>query len=260
MKVVILCGGQGTRMREVSEVLPKPLVPIGRFPILWHIMRNFAEAGHNEFVLCLGYKGEAIREFFLNYDVLTRDSTITLGHSSSVEFHDASDSIDWRVTLAETGIESLTATRVRMVQKYLADDEDFMLTYGDGVGDIDFARLIEFHKSHGKILTVTGVHPPGRFGEMEITNDGEVTEFNEKSQVARGWISGGFLVVNKRIFNYLSSDADQMIEDQPMAALVRDRQVMTYQHEGFWHPMDTPRDYRLLNSLWAEGKAPWKTW
>jgi glucose-1-phosphate cytidylyltransferase len=260
MKVVILCGGQGTRIREVSEVLPKPMIPIGRFPILWHIMKNFAQAGHKDFILCLGYKGESIREFFLNYNALTRDSTITLGDNASVAYHDAGDNADWRISLAETGLESLTATRIRMVKKYLGDDDDFIVTYGDGVGDIDYSRLIEFHRSHGKVLTVTGVHPPARFGEMELTSEGMVTEFNEKTQVARGWISGGFLVANKRIFDYISSNADQMVEEQPMTAMVKAQQVMAYQHEGFWHPMDTPRDYRLLNSLWSEGNAPWKTW
>ena len=260
MKVVILCGGQGTRIREVSEVLPKPMIPIGRFPILWHIMKSYAEWGHTDFILCLGYKGEMIREFFLNYDARTRDSTVTLGSKQNVEFRDASSELDWRVTLAETGLNSLTGTRTRLIRKYLAEDDEFMLTYGDGVANIDLKSLVEFHRSHGKVLTITGVHPPGRFGELEVTDDGRVTEFNEKSQLARGWISGGFLVANKKFFDYLGPDEDLMFEEEPMGKLVRDGQVMMYQHEGFWHPMDTPRDYRHLNRLWEDDQAPWKTW
>lgn len=261
MKVVILCGGFGTRIREVTENVPKPMIPIGRYPILWHIMKYYAHWGYKEFVLCLGYKGEVVRDFFLNYDAHTRDFTITLGREQSIEYNSGHSEESWRVTMAETGLKAMTGARIRRVAKYLAGEDNFMLTYGDGVGDVDLSRLIEFHHSHSKILTLTGVSPPSRFGELMSDPAGRVLEFNEKPQVTGGGkISGGFFVCRKEIFEYLEDREDLVFEQEPVNALVACGQVMLYEHNGFWHPMDTPRDYQLLNGLYERGKAPWVVW
>ena len=260
MKVVILCGGQGTRIRDVSENLPKPMIPIGGFPILWHIMKYYSHWEHNQFVLCLGYKGQIIKDFFLNYEALTRDFTIKLGASRSVEYHNDHDESNWQVTLAETGQEAMTGARIKKIRKFVAHEDDFMLTYGDGVGDVDLDALIRFHKSHGKILTVTGVRPPGRFGELMNDAAGKVTEFNEKPQASEGRISGGFFVCRKEIFDYLDDRDDLVFEIEPMRRLVQEGQMMVYGHDGFWQPMDTYRDYMYLNTLFAKGEAPWVAW
>lgn len=257
MKVVILCGGVGSRIRDVAEHLPKPMIPIGRHPILWHIMKYYASFGFTEFVLCLGYKGDVIREFFHNYEIHMRDSTVTLGRSGSVRFHGDHDAADWQVTLAETGHDALTGARVRKIRKYIGDDEQFMLTYGDGVGDVDLPKLLAFHTAHGRILTVTGVRPPGRFGELMSGAGGLVTEFNEKPQATAGRISGGFFVCRRDVFDYLDDREDLVFEQEPMNRLVADRQMHIFEHDGFWQPMDTSREYHLLNSLWARGNAPW---
>jgi glucose-1-phosphate cytidylyltransferase len=260
LKVVILCGGQGTRIRDVNESLPKPMIPVGRLPILWHIMKYYACAGHKDFVLCLGYKGQVIKDFFMNYESHTRDFSLRLGAADRIEYHTEHEEADWRVTLADTGQDALTGARVRKIKKYIGDDEHFMLTYGDGVGDIDIAKLVEFHRSHGKILTVTGVRPPGRFGEMMNSPDGLVTEFNEKPQATGGRISGGYFVCSRRILDYLDEREDLTFETEPMRQLVADGQMMTYEHNGFWQPMDTYRDYAYLNGLEAKGEAPWIKW
>lgn len=260
MKVVILCGGQGTRIRDVSESLPKPLIPIGSLPILWHIMKHYANMGHREFVLCLGYKGQVIKDFFLNYESHTRDFSLNLGATKEVEYHTEHEEADWRVTLADTGLDAMTGARVRKIRKYVGNDENFMLTYGDGVGNVDIQKLVEFHKSHGKILTVTGVRPPGRFGELMNDAAGRVTEFNEKPQATGGRISGGFFVCRKEIFDYLDDREDLTFETDPMRKLVADGQMMMYEHDGFWQPMDTYRDYMYLNGLIAKGEAPWFKW
>ena len=260
MKVAILCGGYGTRIRDVADDIPKPMIPVGGLPILWHIMKYYAHFGHKNFVLCLGYKGQVIKDFFLNYEARTRDFTLELGGAKSIEYHNDHDESDWSVTLAETGLDSMTGTRVKRVQKYLADEENFMLTYGDGVGSIDLDKLVEFHKSHGKILTVSGVRPPGRFGELMSDTDGMVTEFNEKPQASGGRISGGFFVCRREIFNYLDNREDLVFERAPMENLVRDGQLMVYEHDDFWQPMDTYRDYMLLNGLYDKGEAPWVVW
>lgn len=259
MKTVILCGGQGTRIRDVAPDIPKPMITIGRYPILWHIMRGYAHWGHKDFVLCLGYQGQVIKQFFLNFQILTADVTVTLNGGGRIEPRAIDGGHDWRVTLAETGLDALTGARVRRVLDYLKDDDTFMLTYGDGVGNVDVAALLAFHKKHGKTMTVTGVRPPGRFGELEIDGDC-VTGFNEKPQATEGRISGGFFVCNKRLFNYLDDRENLMLEMEPMQALVRANELMVYRHDGFWHPMDTSRDYRLLNELWSKGEAPWKVW
>lgn len=260
MKTVILCGGQGTRIRDVSENLPKPMIPVGRLPILWHIMKYYACMGHNEFILCLGYKGQVIKDFFLNYESHTRDFTLTLGAAKSVEYHTEHEETDWRVTLADTGQDAMTGARVRRIRKYIGDDEHFMLTYGDGVGDVDIGKLVEFHLAHGKILTVSGMRPPGRFGELMHGQDGRVTEFNEKPQATGGRISGGFFVCRRELFDYLDDCEDLVFEQGPMRKLVADGQMMMYGHDGFWQPMDTYRDYMYLNGLVDKGEAPWVKW
>lgn len=259
MKVVILCGGFGTRIRDVADDIPKPMIPIGGFPILWHIMKYYAHFGHKDFVLCLGYKGAAIKDFFLNYEAMTRDFTIPLG-GGEVEYHSRHGESDWRVTLADTGLNSLTGARVSRVRSYLDAEEDFLLTYGDGVGNVDLDQLLHFHRSHGRVLTVTGARPPGRFGEILANEAGRVVEFNEKPQATGGRISGGFFVCKRAIFDYLSDNEDLMFEVEPMRQLVQDGQLMMYEHDGFWQPMDTYRDYQLLNGLYNKGGAPWTVW
>jgi glucose-1-phosphate cytidylyltransferase len=260
MKVVILCGGQGTRIRDVAEDLPKPMIPIGDKPILWHIMKNYASGGFNEFVLCLGYRGQVIKNFFMNYDMLTHDFELTLGRPDSLKIHNAEVREDWRITLAETGLNAMTGDRVRAIAKYIGDDETFMLTYGDGLSDIDIPALVDFHNSHGKVATLTGVRPPGRFGELESDADGTVLEFNEKPQATGGRISGGFFVLNRAIFDYLPDQDGLVFEEQPLRGLVTDNQLMVFQHDGFWQCMDTYRDYKLLTTLWESGNAPWRNW
>lgn len=260
MKVVILCGGQGTRIRDVAEDLPKPMIPIGEKPILWHIMKNYAEHGFNDFVLCLGYRGQIIKNFFLNYDMLTHDFELTLGQPESLKIHNANVREDWRVTLAETGLNAMTGDRVREIRKYIGDDETFMMTYGDGLSDVDIPQLLDFHNQHGKVATLTGVRPPGRFGELESGDDGMVVEFNEKPQATGGRISGGFFVLNRSIFDYLPAQPGLVFEEQPLRGLVADQQLMVYRHDAFWQCMDTYRDYKLLTSLWENDKAPWRNW
>ncbi len=260
MKAVILCGGQGTRIRDANEVLPKPLLPIGNKPIVWHIMKSYAVHGVKDFVLCLGYKGWLIKEFFLNYRAMTADLTVNLGRSGGVEIHNGNGFQDWSVTLAETGDATQTGGRVAAIRRYVESEEFFCVTYGDGVSDIDVSKLIAFHLSHRKIATVTAVRPPGRFGEMLIGN-AAVTRFNEKPPQAEGYINGGFFVFDaKRIWDYLPNRQDLILERDPLCRLAEDGQLMAYSHCGFWQPMDTSREYLQLNEMWASGHAPWKTW
>lgn len=260
MKTIILCGGYGTRIRDVSDNLPKPMIPVGRYPILWHLMKYYASFDHKDFVLCLGYKGQVIKEFFLNYEAQTRDCTVTLGAQKSIEFHTDHEEMDWRVTLADTGTDAMTGARLRKVRHYIGDDAHFMLTYGDGLGNVDLDQVLAFHKKHGRILTVTGVRPPGRFGELMNSPEGLVTEFNEKPQATGGRISGGFFVCRREIFDYLEDREDLTFELEPMRRLVKDAEMMMYPHEGFWQPMDTYRDYTYLNGLFSKGEAPWIRW
>jgi glucose-1-phosphate cytidylyltransferase len=255
VKTVILCGGFGTRIRGVDDDLPKPMIPIGGKPILWHIMSWYARFGHNDFVLCLGHKGEKIKGYFLDYRRNTEDLTVSLA-TGSVHVHDASAAPKWTVTLAETGQNTMTGARVKRIKKYV-DENDFMLTYGDGLGDVDIGSLVRFHLSHGKVLTITGVRPPGRFGELEVDGGGMVTEFNEKPNTTGGLISGGFFVCKREIFDYIDSDDGVVFEKEPMKRLVAAGQLMVYRHEGFWQPMDTYREFALLNELYASGNAPW---
>ena len=261
MKCFILCGGQGTRIRGVSDNLPKPMVPIGHMPILWHIMMSYSYYKVNQFVLCLGYRGIEIKSFFLNFGNQARDIDVDL-KTSNVSYLDNEDSRipDWKITLAETGENAMTGARVRRVRRYVEGEESFFLTYGDGLGNVDIQELLRFHESHGKILTVTGVRPPGRFGEIRADELGRVTEFNEKPQTTEGLISGGFFVCRQELFDYLPDREDLVFEQEPMKELARDGQLMVYRHEDFWQPMDTPRDYQYLNELWKRGMAPWKRW
>jgi glucose-1-phosphate cytidylyltransferase len=259
MKAAILCGGQGTRIRGVADDLPKPMIPIGNKPVLWHIMRIYSAHHINDFVLCLGYKGSVIKDYFLNYRALAADLTINLGEAESIEFHDAAVE-DWRVTLADTGERAQTGARLVRARKYLQDSDLFCLTYGDGVADIDICELIRFHKAHGRIATVTGVRPPGRFGVIRADckpGISVVHDFLEKPQTEEGWINGGFFVLDKRIWDYLSDDEDLIFEREPLQRLAHDGQLVMFEHNGFWQPMDTYREWTMLNDLWHSRKAPW---
>jgi glucose-1-phosphate cytidylyltransferase len=259
MKVVILCGGKGTRLREETEYRPKPMVPIGNRPILWHIMKLYATYGHKEFILCLGYKGDMIKDYFRNYAWESSDVTLTLGTRPTVEFHAEPEELDWKVTMVDTGEETMTGGRVRMIERFLGADEEFMLTYGDGVGNVNIDALLKAHRASSKTLTLTGVRPPGRFGELKIEN-GMVTHFFEKPQVTSGRINGGFFVARREVFKYLGGTSDLVFEREPLEALSREGQLACYPHDGFWQPMDTYQEYMLLNRLWAEGRAEWKIW
>lgn len=259
MKTVILCGGYGTRIRDVAEDIPKPMIPIGGYPILWHLMKYYAAFGHDEFILCLGYKGQTIKDFFLNYESHTGDFTITLGGNSSIDYHTKRDNLNWKVTLVDTGSDSMTGARIRKIQSYVSG-ERFMCTYGDGLSNVDLDKLVSFHDAHGKKLTVTGVRPPGRFGELQSDASGIVTEFNEKPQASGGRISGGFFVCEPSIFEVLDARNDLVFEEEPMRSLVLDGQLAVYEHDAFWQCMDTPRDWQLLNGLVTNKKAPWQIW
>jgi glucose-1-phosphate cytidylyltransferase len=224
-------------------------------------MKTYAAHGHKDFILCLGYKGEIIKDFFRNYLWMTSDVTLRLDRKAAVHFHHHHDEEDWSVTLADTGQETLTAGRIQKIKPYLGDDPDFFITYGDGVGNVDLNASLAFHRKHGKKLTVTAVHPPGRFGEMAISPDGRVTQFNEKPQAAEGRINGGFFVAARGIFDYLDGSCDQvMFEQEPMRRMAAEGQLMAFLHDGFWQPMDTFSEFNLLNRLWSEGRAPWRIW
>ena len=259
MKVVILCGGLGTRLREETEFRPKPMVNIGTRPILWHIMKIYAHYGLMDFVLALGYKGEMIKEYFYHYEIMNNDVTINLGVPESYLLHQCHNEAGWRVTLANTGHNSLKGSRLKQVEKYI-DSDTFLLTYGDGVADVDINDLIKFHNSHGKMVTVTGVNPAARFGELVVDGD-QVTAFFEKPEDSSGTlISGGFFVVNRKIFDYLTEDEDCDLEHGPLERIAAEGQLMVYKHKGFWACMDTLRDMDYLNGLWKIGKAQWKCW
>jgi len=259
MKVVILCGGYGTRIRDVSEHLPKPMLPIGEHPILWHVMKIYSHHGINDFILCLGHNGWRIKEYFLNYHAMIGDFTIELKDASSIEYH-AHTEADWRITMANTGIRSMTGARLWKVRKYLENEEHFCLTYGDGVADLDISALIEFHKKHGKVATVTGVHPAGRFGELMLDGD-KVAQFNEKPNITEGRINGGFMVFDgKRVWDYLWPEDTLSLEAEPLPSMAKAGDMVSYRHDGFWQCMDTAREFSLLNDIWQQGNAPWKMW
>jgi glucose-1-phosphate cytidylyltransferase len=257
IKVVILCGGMGTRLREETEYKPKPLVEIGGKPILWHIMKCYSYYGFKDFVLCLGYKGNMIKEYFLNYEMLNSDFTIELS-SKKTQTHNSYSENDWRVTLANTGESAMTGARLKKVEPHL-DSDLFMLTYGDGVASLDLSKLLDFHKSHGKIGTVTGVNPISKFGELSLDGD-RVIQFNEKPKMNSGFINGGFFVFNKEFLKYLNNDDGCVLEKEPLENLAQDGELMIYKHTGFWQCMDTYRDFLHMNNLWTSPRPPWKIW
>jgi len=262
MKTVILCGGYGTRIRDVADNIPKPMIPIGEKPIIWHIMKTYAVYGYDDFVLCLGYKSEVIKDFFINYELRSSDVILKFGGGVEKIISESRHEEDgWKITLAETGINAMTGARVKRIKKYIGDDPFFMLTYGDGVGDIDINRLIDFHKSHGKMVTLTGVRPPGRFGELGIDSDNvTITGFNEKPQASGGCINGGYFVCNNEFLDLLNDDEGLVLEQEPMKKLVEMGELKVFKHDGFWQPMDTSREYTLLNDLYNNNKAPWVKW
>lgn len=253
MKVILLAGGYGTRLSEYTDVIPKPMVPIGGKPILWHIMQVYAAYGHNDFYVALGYKAEAVKEYFLNYSTLNSDFTVDLA-TGTVNPHQ-SDKVDWRVTLIDTGLNSMTGGRVKRMQPFIGN-EPFLLTYGDGVANINLDRLLAFHRSHGKMVTVTAVRPAARFGELGLNGD-VVTSFQEKPQLTQGWINGGYFVIQPEFFDIIVDDST-ILEREPLEKVSKMGELMAYRHEGFWQSMDTKRDRDLLEELWQSNKAPWK--
>jgi glucose-1-phosphate cytidylyltransferase len=258
MKVVILCGGMGTRLREETEYKPKPMVEIGGKPILWHIMKTYAHYGHTEFVLCLGYKGNVIRDWFLHYQARNNDFTVELG-SGDVQVHGRHAESDWKVTLVETGQKAMTGARLWRVRQYL-DGHDFALTYGDGVARIDIAAEEHFHRSHDRIGTLLGVRPQSRFGEL-VTDGVRVESFEEKPVIGGPrLINGGYFMFKRSFLEYLKDDENLVLEQTPLRTLARDGQLMTYHHDEYWQCMDTYRDFELLNKEWDSGQAPWKVW
>ena len=256
MKVVILCGGLGTRMREETEFRPKPMVRIGERPILWHIMKIYAHYGLEDFVIALGYKGEVIKRYMLDYASLHSDLRVDL-RNGSVSSRNGTGCEDWTVDLVDTGHDTATGGRIKRLAPYLSDSGTFFLTWGDGVADIDIPRLLEFHRSHGRLATLTAVRPPARFGHLELDGDA-ISEFSEKPQLGEGWINGAFFVLEPEIFDYIEGD-DTAFEREPLENLARDGQLMAYRHESFWQCMDTLRDRKLLEELWQDG-APWRIW
>lgn len=254
MKVVILCGGLGTRLSEETQVKPKPMVEIGGRPILWHIMKIYERHGLNDFMLALGYKGEVIKDYFLNYHARQSDLTVNL-KSGQVDYSNPTAE-DWRVTLVDTGATSQTGGRLLRLKSLLPSGETFMLTYGDGVSNVDIAALLAFHRSHGRLATVTAVRPPARFGDLRIESN-RVAHFEEKPQVGEGWINGGFFVFETGVLNFIANDAT-ILEKAPLEQLAQRGELMAYQHPGYWQSMDTLRDKHALEELWASGKAPWK--
>jgi glucose-1-phosphate cytidylyltransferase len=254
MKTVILAGGLGTRISEESQARPKPMIEIGGRPILWHIMRLYSHYGFNDFVVCLGYRGYVVKEYFANYVLHQADVTVDMA-SGAVEYH-ATNHEPWKVTLVDTGAETMTGGRLKRVADYLAPDEPFFLTYGDGVADLDVAALLKFHKDHGREATITAVAPPGRFGALEI-REGAVQRFIEKPPGDNGLINGGFFVLDPKVIDRVAGD-ETIWEREPLEGLARDQQLMAFRHDGFWAAMDTLRDKNVLEGLWASGEAPWR--
>jgi glucose-1-phosphate cytidylyltransferase len=260
LPTIILCGGRGTRISDANPLLPKPMLTIGDRPILWHIMKLFSAYGHRDFVLALGWLGEEIRKFFLNYEALTSDFSIELGAPATIKYHGRHGEDGWRVTCVDTGRDTLTGLRVLRAAARVEGDGPILVTYGDGVGNIDLDALVRVHREHGRLATITAVRPPGRFGELVVEGN-EVKAFIEKPQTSTGSISGGFLVLERdAIERYLSPDVDVMLEREPLSSLAADGELTAYQHHGFWQPMDTTRERELLEALWSSGRAPWKVW
>ena len=257
MKVLLLAGGFGTRLSEETDIRPKPMVEIGGKPILWHIMKIYSQYGFNEFVVLLGYKGYYIKEYFANYFLYQSDVTIDMSNGE-MEIHNNS-SEPWKITLIDTGLNSMTGGRIKQAQKFIGDNP-FMLTYGDGVGDIDIKELVAFHKSHGKSMTMTSAQPDGRFGALDIDENNQVKEFKEKPKGDGSWINAGYFVCEPKVFDYILDADNTVFEQEPLKNLAQDGEILTYKHRGFWMPMDTLRDKNKLNEMWDEDKAPWKVW
>ena len=256
MKVVILAGGFGTRISEESQFKPKPMVEIGEMPILWHIMKLYSHYGYNEFVICLGYKAHVIKEFFADYFLHTSDITFNLAENKMIVHNNSAE--PWIVTLIDTGLNTMTGGRIKRIKKYVGN-QPFFLTYGDGVSDVNIDSLLEFHKKSGKIATMTAIKPEGRFGVLDIDDD-YIHAFREKSKNDSGWINGGFMVLQPQIFDYIKGGDEVVFEKAPLETLAETNQLVAYKHDGFWQCMDTQRDKQYLESLWADGTAPWKVW
>lgn len=256
MKAVILAGGLGTRISEETSVRPKPMIEIGGKPVLWHIMKIYSAHGINDFIVCLGYKGYVIKEYFANYFLHMSDVTFDMAHNK-MEVHQR-NAESWRVTLVDTGEDTMTGGRIKRVAPYLTEGEDFCCTYGDGVGDVDITRLVQFHKDQGTLATLTATQPPGRFGALKMTEH-KISHFQEKPHGDGGWINGGFFVLSPKVIDYIADDSS-IWEREPMESLAAKGQMSAYLHDGFWQPMDTLRDKNHLEELWASGKAPWKVW
>lgn len=259
MKVVILCGGKGTRLHEETEFKPKPLVRIGGMPILWHIMKLYSTYGHKDFVLCLGYKGEMIKDYFLNFEEMANDFTLNLrSKENRIVHHEDKNLDDWKITFVDTGLETQTGGRIKRIERHIGDDEDFLLTYGDGLSNVDLNELYRFHKAKGCILTMTGVHPMSPYGLIEY-QDGIASSFKEKPRL-EDIVSGGFFVCQRKLFSFLSPDENCIFEEEPMRNLADRGQLAVFEHNGFWYAMDTQKHVNELNAIWNAGKAPWKIW
>ena len=257
MKVVLLAGGFGTRLSEETDIRPKPMVEIGGKPILWHIMKIYSYYGFNEFVILLGYKGYYIKEYFANYFRHMSDFTVDLKNNSIDFFNNKAE--PWKITLLDTGVNSMTGGRVKRAQEFIRD-EPFMLTYGDGVSDVNISELVAFHKSHGKAMTMTSAQPEGRFGALNINKENRVTSFSEKPKGDGGWINAGFFICEPKVFNYITEGDNTVFEQSPLENLAKDGEIFTYKHAGFWKPMDTLRDKMQLQKMWELNQAPWKVW
>lgn len=257
MKVVILAGGMGSRFSEETLIRPKPMIEVGNKPILWHIMNTYSAYGQDEFIICCGYKGHMIKDYFVHYYMYQSDVTFSVKDREQIEHKNSAER--WTVTLADTGLHTLTAGRILKIRDYIGEDEDFMLTYGDGVADVDIDALFEFHRKYGKTVTISATRPEGRFGAIKLSREGRVESFKEKARKDQSWVNIGYMVMNSRVFDYLG-DGSEMLEDGPFERLSADGEMMAYKHPGFWSPMDTIKDKAYLEELWEAGNAPWKTW
>ncbi len=257
-KVVILCGGKGTRLREETGTKPKPMVPIGGMPLVWHIMKIYSHYGFNDFVLCLGYKGEVIKDFFLSQDLMNNDFTLNLSDRRNPSVHRDADSENWNITFAETGADAMTGARIKRIEKYI-DGDSFLATYGDAVSDVNIRELVDFHGKQDTIATLTAVHPHSKWGLVKSGEDGQIQEFVEKPYLY-DFVNGGFFVFKKSVFDYLDSADSCVLEAEPFSRLVQDKQFSMHKHEGFWHSMDTYKDYLDLDKIWQSGNVPWKKW
>jgi glucose-1-phosphate cytidylyltransferase len=253
--VVVLCGGMGTRLREETEYKPKPMVEIGGRPVLWHIMKTYAHFGFNRFILCLGYKGSVIKDYFLNYEAMSNDFTVHLGRQNQITYQSNHAEQDFDVTLVDTGLRTMTGGRVKRIEQFI-DTDTFMVTYGDGLADLSIRQLVDFHFAHGKLATLTATRPPSRYGLLDLRDSGLVGRFREKVQT--DWINGGFFVFQRQVFDYL--DPECVLEQGPLEKLALGKQLVGFRHEGFWIGMDTYREYEMLNQMWDAGNAPWKVW